>query len=476
MSDVDLQAAKGDGQVWVFIGPTLRSAEVREILPRAQVRPPIAAEDLWNLPIQPADTVAIIDGLFAQCRSIRHKELIDLLDRGVRVVGAASMGALRAVELAPVGMVGVGTVVQWYRDGVIDADDEVAVVHRDASQEYQQVSRALVDLRASMAEAIDRGLIAESSAEAILTFIAAMPFTHRDDVTIGAGLAERLGAAVAADYSRVVQTCWVDVKAADARMLLAAIAADALPPPVVDLPEHELQSNTSTISLFQDWRITECAELGPAGNRILGWQVLAAARIFDHDLPAMLTRAAIDAAWSDATGELDVDAAVDPEGSLTWLVDLLIRRGVIDGPDDVDALTKPLLRADEANTFEDGARLRAFLRRTHAAPWRVGDLSRVLRAHGRWDHWRAAADRVLAFNARIRARRPSFNHYAIPEDQMRQWCAERWLGVSDPDPREWWLAITDRGYSSVSRWRADARWVFPFAKLGPLGECEGKAS
>ena len=42
------------------------------------------------------------------------------------------MGALRAAELHPFGMVGIGQVYEWYRDGTIDADDEVAVAHGPA--------------------------------------------------------------------------------------------------------------------------------------------------------------------------------------------------------------------------------------------------------------------------------------------------------------------------------------------------------
>jgi hypothetical protein len=51
------------------------------------------------------------------------------MEQGVHVFGAASMGALRAAEMHSLGMVGIGTIFQWYRDGKIVADDEVAVRH-----------------------------------------------------------------------------------------------------------------------------------------------------------------------------------------------------------------------------------------------------------------------------------------------------------------------------------------------------------
>ena len=62
----------------------------------------------------------------------KYKELLLALSQGVHVVGGASMGALRAAELYPFGMEGVGEIFEWFRDGVIEADDEVAVIHSSA--------------------------------------------------------------------------------------------------------------------------------------------------------------------------------------------------------------------------------------------------------------------------------------------------------------------------------------------------------
>ena len=42
------------------------------------------------------------------------------------------MGALRAAELSAHGMVGVGRIFGWYRDGVVVDDSEVALLHADA--------------------------------------------------------------------------------------------------------------------------------------------------------------------------------------------------------------------------------------------------------------------------------------------------------------------------------------------------------
>ena len=76
--------------------------------------------------------IALVDGVFESVPSVWHHELLDALDAGVAVFGGASMGALRAAELAPHGMVGVGGVLGWYRDGLVRGDDEVALLHGGA--------------------------------------------------------------------------------------------------------------------------------------------------------------------------------------------------------------------------------------------------------------------------------------------------------------------------------------------------------
>ena len=71
----------------------------------------------------------LIDGLFDASPAVRHKELLQLMARGVPVIGAASMGALRAAELAPFGMIGVGRIFTAYAAGALVGDDEVALLH-----------------------------------------------------------------------------------------------------------------------------------------------------------------------------------------------------------------------------------------------------------------------------------------------------------------------------------------------------------
>ena len=90
------------------------------------------------------------------------------LTQGIHVYGAASMGALRAAELAAFGMVGVGKIFEAYRDGVIEDDDEVAVLHGPAEMGYLQVTEAMVNIRATLNRAAADEVIDRATAKRLI--------------------------------------------------------------------------------------------------------------------------------------------------------------------------------------------------------------------------------------------------------------------------------------------------------------------
>ena len=156
--------------VFVFLGPSLARGEAERILD-AEYLPPASMGDLYVLTqsrAQPGDRVAIIDGLFEQRPAVWHKEVLDALARGIHVYGAASMGALRAAELDAFGMVGVGRIFEAYRSGAIADDDEVAVAHADADQQYRSLSSAMVSLRFGLADLCARGQLDPAVRDALL--------------------------------------------------------------------------------------------------------------------------------------------------------------------------------------------------------------------------------------------------------------------------------------------------------------------
>ena len=90
----------------VFSGPSLAEAELRQFS-TASHAPPIKRGDLAT--VDDYEIVVILDGEFGQSESVSPKEILASIERGKTVIGAASMGALRASELDRDGMIGAGS-------------------------------------------------------------------------------------------------------------------------------------------------------------------------------------------------------------------------------------------------------------------------------------------------------------------------------------------------------------------------------
>lgn len=212
--------------IHVFSGPTVPAARVRDVVPGAVTHPPVRHGDLMRLGAGPGDTVLIIDGLWHQSAPVRHKEILALLADGVAVVGAASMGALRAAELAPYGMLGVGRIFEDFRSGALDADDEVAVLH---AENGRPLSEALVNMRAALTRAAADGAVGDADADRLADLARSLPYTSRSWAALGR-IAAREGLEPAfnrADVWRRTHPC--DAKREDAEQALALLSA-SLPP------------------------------------------------------------------------------------------------------------------------------------------------------------------------------------------------------------------------------------------------------
>lgn len=159
----------------IFLGPTLELSAARAVLD-ADYLPPITRGNLARLGAH-IKTVGIIDGEFYQSLAVSPKEVLPLLGRGIKVYGASSMGALRAAETYPFGMIGVGKIFEWYRDGVIDADDEVALTYDPIT--YRPTSVPLVNIRFCLRAAVFEGIIGQSTAGEIVRAVEEVYFPSR---------------------------------------------------------------------------------------------------------------------------------------------------------------------------------------------------------------------------------------------------------------------------------------------------------
>ncbi|MFI7129481.1 TfuA-like protein [Nonomuraea sp. NPDC050153] len=259
------------------MGPTLQAGEVFQAAGGgAVVHPPVQHGDLLRLSPQPGDIVVIIDGYYHQKASVRHKEILHLLATGVTVVGCASMGALRAAELHPYGMAGSGRVYDMYRDGLIDADDEVAVAHTEGP-EYRRLSLPLVNVRHVVAAAETAGAVSPGQAETMVAAMRALPYMARTWQAI----APKADGVAAVQNFLAENPQHADLKATDAVEALLRLGSFSAPDPQV----HDWIASTGWRTRFlYDWRAAfrgakvEGIQVGDAG-------VVRYRQIYDRDFP-----------------------------------------------------------------------------------------------------------------------------------------------------------------------------------------------
>ena len=213
--------------VCVFLGPSLDLDQARAILPDATFLPPAGLGDIHALALRKdVRAICLIDGRFQATPAVWHKEILFALSRGIAVLGAASMGALRAAEMCSLGMQGVGKVFEQYAGGVLEDDDEVAVLHGPAELGYPGVSYAMASLRHACERARAAGLVDARGAAAICRHMKALHFTLRSRDQLERIVHDVAGAPHA--LLEFVTAPEQDLKRLDALALLQLVAAGGI--------------------------------------------------------------------------------------------------------------------------------------------------------------------------------------------------------------------------------------------------------
>lgn len=163
----------------VFLGFSCSTSEAHEALANAVYLPPASCGDiLYALRLKPRRLV-IIDGVFGHVPSVWHKEILYALSKNVEVWGAASMGALRAAELDSFGMRGFGQVYQWFKEGTLTDDDEVALLYVEDEKGYQTIVDPMVNIRATIERAIDADVVSVGHGERVIRRLKATDYSQR---------------------------------------------------------------------------------------------------------------------------------------------------------------------------------------------------------------------------------------------------------------------------------------------------------
>lgn len=209
-------------KIVVFTGTSISHKEAKTLLD-ATYMPPISRGDIDDVLRKGCSIIGIIDGIFFNRAAVAHKEILRALEAGIKVVGGGSMGALRASELDVHGMIGVGMIYEWYRDGVIEDDDEVAVATNPDT--FEPVSAPMVNIRETLKTASMEGIIDHDTCMELTAVAKRTQYGHRSYLGvvrngIKAGLfSEEVGKKLL-DYCRNHEA---DVKKQDAILVLNKI-------------------------------------------------------------------------------------------------------------------------------------------------------------------------------------------------------------------------------------------------------------
>ena len=205
----------------VFLGPSLPRREAKAVV-KADYRPPARQGDVFRALIDRPRVIALIDGVFGGEPSVWHHELMAALAAGVTVFGASSMGALRAVELASEGMIGIGKIFQHYLRNDFADDADVALLHADRTRGYRPLTVPLVNVLATAEKARREKVLTLRETSALVAAARKLFFQDRTWATVlaeaGPQVTAKLGPWLEGGHA-------VDQKALDARECLETARA-----------------------------------------------------------------------------------------------------------------------------------------------------------------------------------------------------------------------------------------------------------
>lgn len=415
--------------IYIFAGPSLTEVDRQWVDTFGTLLPPVAAEDLLRLEVKPNDRVGIIDGFFHRRPAVRHKEILYLISQQVRVHGAASMGALRAAELAACGMIGHGRIFRDYRDGVIMADDEVAVLHGMEGECWETYTEALVSVRYAIDELVKSEIVPDWLAKKALSSFRQIPFSDRTrENLIEIARQEGFDDELCATLDSCIHEA-PDYKNMDAVELLKAIQL----PEKDDLPASS-PAPPRTIFL-NNWISRSRGFCNPSLGWIADWQIHDMVRIVSRNYPEFRERVA---------ERILRDEDFDPK-SWDESLDVWCTSKEMSFPEDfrrVKGATRAFFRdtsLDIANPFFEA------LKEDSEAYRQIEDCFM----------------KFLQFRARIVKLRADYLEFQIPFESVSSFYGALW-GASDIAD-----VALERGFDGIDEFAESARRYYLFQKAHP---------
>ncbi len=414
---------------YIFAGPTILSEEVRAKADFVFL-PPVAHGDVYCVAQAGARAIGLIDGYFEGIPAVWHKEILWAMAQGIPVFGSSSMGALRAAELCAFGMRGIGRIFEGYRDGALEDDDEVAVLHGPAEVNYVALSESMVNIRATLNRAVADNVIAAASCRVFEGRAKELFYKQRTwEVLFAEFEATDITAAEIAALRNWLPQGRVDRKAEDAQAMLTAMT-------------EWLNGEPQPVDVNFDFEWTDAWETAISVSRTVGldpaaeWKAVPPDRLLDElRLEGDAFRTAMTAALARLLAlrgadrqNLTVDrrAVSDALGRLHSTLGLY-RRAELDC-----WLTENDLKAEDLERLmTDEARLEAYASQVEPA------LDRPLLDHLRIsDRYARLADRARRKHTALTALGcpdPKPENLSLTPIQLMLWYFEERLGQAIPD-------------------------------------------
>jgi hypothetical protein len=210
----------------IFAGPSLPPRWRPAGTPGIEWRPPVRQGELYRAAQAHPAVIGVVDGYFEVVPTVWHKEILWAMAEGIRIFGAASIGALRAAELDAFGMQGIGRVYEAYRDGMLEDDDEVAVLHGPEELGYPPLTEAMVNIRATLDAALCGGVVAGDLADRLTAIAKGLFYKERSwEVVLERAATAGLPAGQLRALADWLPSGRIDRKRLDAEAMLAAIRA-----------------------------------------------------------------------------------------------------------------------------------------------------------------------------------------------------------------------------------------------------------
>ena len=201
----------------MFAGISINKHSILDKI-NADVLGPVKRGDLSNM--RGERVIVLIDGEFGQNLSVSPKEILSAMDSGSYVIGASSMGALRAAELDGFGMKGVGWVYNRFASAMERREDEVALTFNPASGKALTIP--MVDILYWIELLLGNCAISKSEARGIEKAGRAIFFADRTKDRYLAKLADVLSVNRVGEILSVTKQEIPDIKRIDANAAISA--------------------------------------------------------------------------------------------------------------------------------------------------------------------------------------------------------------------------------------------------------------